>query len=113
MDFFIEQNWGVFLVLTVLLGGGAAFMAGRNLARGWKSPWTLFLFMLVFTAGVRFLHFALFQAQLTSVEYYISTGLVVMAFAFAGYRMTLAKQMTEKYPWLYERTSPLSWRQKA
>jgi hypothetical protein len=112
MSFFVEQNPWIFLILTVLMGGGAAFMAGRSLARGWKSPILLFIYMLVFTAGLRFLHFALFQSELTSLHYYISHGLVVMAAAFLGYRLALTKQMTEKYPWLYERTSPLSWRQK-
>ncbi|MBG1231946.1 DUF6867 family protein [Aestuariivirga litoralis] len=113
MSLFIEGSPYVFLCITIILGGGAAFLAGRSLARGWKSPILLFFYMLIFTAGIRFLHFALFQAQLTSLHYYLSHGLVVMIFAFVGYRTTLAKQMTEKYPWLYERTSPLSWRQKA
>jgi hypothetical protein len=113
MSFFVEQNFWIFIILTVLLGGGAAFMAGRSVAQGWKSPALLFFYMLIFTAGLRFLHFALFQSQLTSVQYYISHGLVIMAAAFLGYRLTLTRQMVEKYPWLYERSGPLSWRQKA
>ena len=114
MSFVVEDSGIlVFLILTVILGGGAAFLAGRSLARGWKSQVMLFVYMLIFTAGIRFLHFALFQDALSSLEHYISTGIVIMLFAFLGYRMTLAKQMTEKYPWLYERTSPFSWRQKA
>jgi hypothetical protein len=113
MSFFVEQNFWIFIILTVLLGGGAAFAAGRSIAQGWKSPVLLFIYMLIFTAGLRFLHFALFQSQLSSVQYYISHGLVVMAAAFLGYRLTLARQMVEKYPWLYERSGPLSWRQKA
>jgi hypothetical protein len=113
MSFFVEQNPWIFLIITVILGGGAAFMAGRSLAQGWKSPILLFVYMLIFGLGVRFLHFALFQSELFSLQYYVSHTLVVMAFAFLGYRMTLTRQMTEKYPWLYERTSPLSWRQKA
>ena len=113
MSFFVEQNPWIFLILTVILGGGAAFQAGRSLAQGWKSPWLLAVYMLIFGVGVRFLHFALFQSQLTSLHYYLSHTLVVMAFAFLGYRITMARQMTEKYPWLYERTSLLSWRQKA
>jgi hypothetical protein len=113
MSFFVEQSLWVFVVLTVILGGGAAFVAGRSLARGWKSPVLLFAYMLIFTAGLRFLHFALFQADIGSLQYYISHGLVVMAAAFLGYRLTLTRQMVEKYPWLYERSGPLAWRQKA
>ena len=112
MDFFVEQNPYIFLILTVLLGGGAAFMAGRNLAASWKSPWLLFAYMLIFTCGVRFLHFALFQNELFSLKYYISHGLIIQASAFFGYRLTMAKQMVEKYPFAFERTSLLGWRAK-
>ena len=77
MSFFVEQNPFIFVILTVILGGGAAFMAGRNLAASWKSPWLLFIYMLIFTCGVRFLHFALFQDELTSLQYYISHGLII------------------------------------
>jgi len=113
MSFFVEQNIWIFFILTVIMGGGAAFMAGCNVARGWKSPALLFVYMLIFGAGLRFLHFALFQEKLTSLQYYISQTLVIMAFAFLGFRMTQAKLMTEKYPWLYEKSGPLGWRKKA
>jgi hypothetical protein len=43
----------------------------------------------------------------------VSHTLVVMAFAFLGYRITRTQQMTQKYPWLYEKSGPLSWRQKS
>jgi len=36
-----DSPW-VFLVLTCVLGGGAAFLAGRGLARGWKPFWRVF-----------------------------------------------------------------------
>jgi len=110
--FLIEQNTWTFLFLTVILGGGAAFMAGRSLARSWRSPVRLFIYMLGFTAGIRFLHFALFEATLTSLLYYISHGVIIEGLAWLGYRTTLASQMAAKYPWAFERTSPLSWRAK-
>jgi hypothetical protein len=113
MDFFFEGNFASFLVLTVFLGGGAAFLAGRANAKGWKSPLILFINMLILNCGLRFLHFALFQQDLLSVEHFISQGIILELFAFLGYRLTLARQMTSKYPWLYEKTSPFSWRQKS
>ena len=112
MSFFVEQNPWIFLIITVILGGGAAFMSGRNLAMGWKPAWMLFVYMLIFTFGVRFLHFALFQDELFSLHYYISHGLIIQAAAFLGFRMTMARQMVEKYPFAYERTSFLGWRAK-
>lgn len=110
--FLIQHNTWIVLIFTVIMGGGAAFMGGRSLALGWKPLWLLVVYMLIFGAGLRFIHFALFQDTLTSPTYYISQTLVIMAFALLGYRMTRTNQMTQQYPWAYERTGPLSWRQK-
>jgi hypothetical protein len=111
--FLVEKSTWEFLILTVVLAGGAAFLAGRALAQGWKSPWLLAVYMLLFTAGVRFLDFALFEGNLLSLLYYISHGLVLMAMAMLGYRLTRATQMVTQYPWLYDRSGPFGWRSKA
>ena len=113
MSLFVEQNVWIFLILTVIMGGGAAFMAGRSLALGWKPLWLLIAYMIPFTAGVRFLHFALFQSELTSLHYFLTHGAIVLAFALFGYNSTRATQMVTQYPWLYERTGPVTWRNKA
>jgi hypothetical protein len=112
MSLFVEKSPWIFLVLTVIMGGGAAYMAGAGLAKGWKPIWLLVLYMLFFTAGVRFLHYALFESQLTSLQYFLSHGAIVLAFALLGYRITRVNQMTSQYPWLYEKTSALAWRDK-
>ena len=112
MSLFLEGSLGVFLLLTVILGGGAAFLAGRSLAKDWRPLSSLILFMIPLGAGVRFLHFALFQHQLFSLTHYISHTLILMAFAILGYRLKRVNQMTTQYPWLYERSGTLSWRQK-
>ncbi len=111
--FLIEQNTWVFLFLTVVLGGGAAFMAGRSLAGGWKPIGLLLAYMIPFTAGLRFLHFALFQAQLTSLLYFITHGAILTGLALLGYRITRVNQMTNQYPWLYDKVSLFGWRNKA
>ena len=113
LSFFVEQNTWIFIILTCLFGGGAAFAAGRSLALGWRPYPLLFVYMLIFTCGIRFLHFALFESVLTSLQYYISHGLVIQLCAFLGYRMTMARQMAEKYPFAYVRTGLLSWRAKS
>jgi hypothetical protein len=113
MSLFTEGSIGVFLLLSVILGGGAAFMAGRSLAKDWRSLTSLMVFMLPLGAGVRFLHFALFQHPLFSLTHFISTTLILMGFAFFGYRMKRVNQMTTQYPWLYERSGLLTWRNKS
>jgi hypothetical protein len=101
-----------FLVLTVIMGGGAAFMAGRSLAGGWRGIGLLLAYMIPFTAAIRFLHFALFQGHLISLSHFLVHGAIVAGFAVLGYRMHRTHQMVSQYPWLYEKTGPLSWRDK-
>jgi hypothetical protein len=113
MSLFIEDSWKVFLVLTLIMGGGAAFMAGRSLARGWRPIWVPILYMLPLGAALRFLHFALFGTQLTSLHYFITDTLILVVACLIGYQLTRTNQMADQYPWLYERTGPFSWRQKA
>lgn len=116
LSLFVEQEGAKaliqFLVLTLALGGGAAFMAGRALATGWEPAWKLVLYMIPFTAGVRFLHYALFEGTLTSLYYFLVEGAVFLAIAALGYRMRRTQQMTSQYPWLYRKTGPLSWQSR-
>ena len=102
-----------FLVLTVLIGGAGAFLSGRGLARGWKPFWRVFAYTALLAAAVRFFHYALFNGTLLSLHYYLVTYMVLIAAAMLGYRMTRTTQMVTQYRWLYERTSPLSWRDRA
>jgi outer membrane scaffolding protein for murein synthesis (MipA/OmpV family) len=55
MSLFIEDghHW-VFLVLTVIMGGGAAFMAGRGMAKKWRPIWMPIIAMVPLTLGLRF-----------------------------------------------------------
>ncbi|MGB0087725.1 MAG: DUF6867 family protein [Rhodomicrobiaceae bacterium] len=123
MDLIVEKSYPAFLIVTVVLGGGAAFLTGRALARSWKSFGRLIFYTLLIAAAVRFLHWGLFldatyeswramQGSLLSVHYYIVDALVLIAAASLGYRIERARQMTTQYGWIYERTSPLTWRRR-
>jgi len=100
----------VFLVLTVVIGGGAAWLAARGLALTWRPFWRVAAYMLLLAAAVRFFHYALFDGRLLSLYYYLVTYLVLLAIAGLAYRLTRTTQMVRQYPWLYERSGPLSWR---
>jgi hypothetical protein len=88
---------GPFLLVTVILGGGAAFIAGRAVAQTWR-PWRQgVLYMLILGAAVRFIHFALFDGALTSLPGYLLDTAVVTAFFAAGFRTMRARQMARQY----------------
>ena len=113
MTFLSDDGPWVFLILTCLLGGAAAFRSGRGLARGWKPFWRVFAYMALLAAAVRFFHYALFSGKLTSLYYYLVTYVILVAAACLGFRAMRTTQMVTQYRWLHERTSPLTWRDRA
>ena len=113
MSFLSDDGPWVFLVLTVIIGGAGAFLSGRGLARSWKPFWRVFFYMALLAAAVRFFHYALFDGKLTSVYYYLVTYAILVVAALLGFRVMRTTQMVTQYRWLYERTSPLTWRDRA
>ena len=107
-----EDSLGVFLLVTVVLGGGAAALAGRAVALTWRPWWQVVVYMLMLGAAVRFIHFALFGGTLLSIHYYAVDTLVCLAFGFAGFQAARARRMVAQYPWINEPDGPLRWRRK-
>lgn len=117
-----EATPWVFLIMTVAIGGGTAWLTGRAVAVNWRPLWTLVVYVLLLTGALRFLHFALFEGAFVSFEstednlaalHFMTVDLIVlMIAAAAGWRVTRARQMSTQYGWLYQRTGPFSWRQK-
>ena len=105
-----EASFLQFALITVILGGGAAWMTGKAVAETWGSQVTLIVYLLLLGLAVRFIHFALFEAHLLSPQFYLVDTLVLLVFGFLGYRYSRTNQMVTQYYWLYERVSPLSWR---
>ena len=101
-----------FLFVTVILAGGAAFLTGRAVARAWEGDARLVFYMVLLTAATRFIHFALFNGTLLSVQYFIVDFVVLTAIAFIGKRMTRAAQMASQYGFDYSRTNLLGWTRK-
>ena len=109
---FTESSPSVFIGLTVIIGGGAAFLAGRALALKWRPLWQLVIYMLLLAAAVRFLHYALYQEVFLSLKNYIVDYITMIVAALLGYRLTRVQQMVTQYYWLYERAGLFSWREK-
>ena len=101
-----------YIVLTLLLGGGAAVLTGRNFAVNWRKPHAVALAGLGLAVAVRFLHFALNNEPLLTAPGFLLDAVPIVLLALLGFRWRRTEQMTSQYYWLYERTSRLTWRDK-
>ena len=92
-------HW-VFLLCTVILGCGAAYVSGRAIAETWRPFWQVIAYALLLALVVRFMHFALFEEVLVSLRnYIIDAGLLLVA-AITGYNVARRRQMAITYTWL-------------
>ncbi|MFC4623731.1 DUF6867 family protein [Daeguia caeni] len=107
-----EPSFWLFFFITCLLGGWAAWMTGRACASTWRSYVQFLVYMIPLGAAVRFIHYALFGGTLLSLHYYIVDTIVLIIIGSVGYRYTRTKQMVRQYSWLYEKSSPLTWKAK-
>ena len=103
-DFFYEDSLGVFLLASILLGGGAAWLAGRAIAATWRPWWHVVFYMLILGVAIRFLH-----ATFLSPHYYLVDTGVCLGLGLLGFRAARAAQMATQYRWLHVRTGAFSW----
>lgn len=109
-----------FLLVTVFLGGGAAWLTGRATARTWTSWWQLLIYVVLLTGAVRFIHFSLFHGKFFLPTSDLAEALTMAAVDFAiltvaaalGRQTTRARQMSTQYHFLYDRSGPLRWRER-
>jgi hypothetical protein len=107
-----EHSLGVFFLVSVLMGGGAAWLAGRAIAATWRPWWHLALYMLILSLAVRFLHYALFDGKFLSLHYYLVDYAVCLIFGLLGFRLTRVTQMVTRYRWINERAGLFGWRRR-
>lgn len=113
IDLYASESILQVVLVTGLIGGGAAFLAGRAIAQTWRPFWHMIPYMLMLGAAVRFVHFALFEATLLSLATYAADTLYLLLVGALAWRLTRAAQMATQYYWIYERTGPLTWRERA
>jgi ABC-type transport system involved in multi-copper enzyme maturation permease subunit len=107
-----ENSIWVFLLVSVVLGGGAAALAGRAIARTWRPWWQVVVYSFILGVAVRFIHFSVFSGTLLSAHYYLVDTAVCMAFGSLGFRASRAVQMVTQYRWIYEPAGALRWRRR-
>ena len=109
---YAEESLLQVALVTGIIGGGAAFLAGRAIAQTWRPFWHVAAYIALLGGAVRFGHFALFEATLISPASYAVDTLYLFALGALAWRMTRAAQMATQYYWLYERTGTLTWRER-
>jgi hypothetical protein len=102
-----------FLLLTVALGGGAAWRTGQAVAEDWGPPWPVLAYTALLGLAVRFLHFALFAGYLLSLPSYLLDVAILMTIGLIAHRVRRVRHMTEQYPWAFVRSGPFSWRERS
>lgn len=115
-----EVSIADFLLVTLFLGGGAAYLTGRATAIGWNSWLALLAYVLLLVFATRFIHFSLFRGSFflppstfgTALYYSAIDFLVLMGMAALGRQTTRARQMSRQYHFLYDRAGPLGWRER-
>ena len=97
-----------FIRVTVILGGGAAWLTGRATANTWSAWWKLVLYVALLTFALRFIHFSLFEGtfflppeDFGTALYFAAIDFVVLMIAAAiGRQVTRSRQMARQYGFL-------------
>ena len=96
-----------------MIGGGAAFLAGRAIAQTWRPFWNVLRLHGDARRRGPVRAFRAVRGTLLSPASYVADTLYLIVVGSLAWRMTRAAQMATQYYWLYERTSPLTWRTRA
>jgi hypothetical protein len=110
MDTLIGTSLPVFIGVTVLLTGFAAYMTGQAIANTWRPFWQVLVYTALLAAVARFLTYALFDGELLSLSGYAASLLVLVMIGSFAFRLTRARKMVCQYPWLYQRSGLFGWR---
>jgi hypothetical protein len=103
----------IFVLVTLVMGGAAAVAAGRAVADGWSHPNMAALYAALLAAAVRFIQYAVFNQPLLSLPTYLIDFAFLLFIADLAFRHHRTTQMVRQYPWLYQKSSPITWRNKA
>lgn len=112
MESLLGTTIPVFIGMTFMLFGFAAFMTGQALANGWQPIWKVVPYGVLMGVGNRFLVFALFDGELLSFSGFVLASAVLVALTAVSYRLIQARKMVAQYPWLYESAGLFNWRDR-
>ena len=108
-----DNGLWVYVLCTLVIGGAAAFASGRAVASGWGKARMAVVYAAGLGLAVRYIQYALFEQPLLLLPAYLIDTAILTAVTFFGYQLYRTGQMVRQYPWMFEKTSPLTWRRKA
>ncbi len=108
----LETHIGGTIVVTVIMMGFAAWATGRAIAATWRPYWQVIVYPLLLGFVDRGLNRAFAEGEMWSITGYLLDAAFLVLVAMLAHRLTRARRMTAQYPWIYERTGPLSWRER-
>jgi len=113
MNDLLGTSLGLFVLVTILMFGGAAWQTGQALAQTWRPFWHMIVYGLMLAAADRLMLVLLFGGQLFAALPFLVAAIVVIGLGSFAYRLTQARKMVGQYPWVYERSGLLGWRERS
>ena len=101
-----------FVLITLMIGGSAAWRTGQAVAQVWRAVLPAVAYTALLAVGIRFLHYALFGGAFLSLPSYLIDFAVLSVVTIVAHRARRTRHMTEQYPWMFERSGPLGWRER-
>jgi hypothetical protein len=108
----LETHIGGTIIVTVIMMGFAAWATGRAIAATWRPYWQVIVYPCLLGFVDRGLNRAFAEGELWSITGYLADTAFLVLVAMLAHRLTRARRLTTQYPWIYERTGPLSWRER-
>ena len=102
----------VFITVTVIIIGFAAYMTGQALANTWRPMWQVFVYSVLLGFASRFLIFSLFDGELLSLSGYLIDVCVLATISVFAFQVNRARKMINQYPWLYDRAGLFGWKNR-
>src|SRR5207245_1071192 len=109
---FNTRSLVVFFLVSIVMGGGAAWLSGRAIAMTWRPWWHVAFYMVVLAVAVRFIDSAVFDTAFLSLHYYLVDAAICLGFGFLGFREMRVYQMVTRYKWINQRSGLLGWRRR-
>ncbi len=95
-----------FLLVTVGMGGLAAYATGSAIASTWRPAWQLVVYGVLLAGAARFIHFALFEEPFLAPRSFLVDLAFLLVVIASGFVLTRREQMQRQYDWLVRDASP-------